>query len=107
MTSLLKGFFCAFCKVLNSIHKQCIFIILKIANFKFIVISSHSVISVAANREKQYLKNILVIPPVMLLSTAHSYEHTGPAQTLAIQPSPKCQPSQTLFSFQNQMWSGM
>lgn len=52
--------------------------------------------------------NILVTPLVMLLSTAHSYnEHTDPAQTLAFQPSPKCQPSQTPLSFQNQMWSGM
>lgn len=47
--------------------------------------------------------NILVILAVMLLSIAHSYEDTDPAQTLAFQPSPKCQPSQTLISFQNQM----
>lgn len=72
----------------------------------FSVIVLFQLLEMEKSRIVRYRKavNILVIPPVMLLGTAHSYnEHTDPAQTPAFQQSPKCQPSQTLLSFQNQM----
>lgn len=79
MISLLKGFFCAFCKVLTSIHKQCIFIIFKNADLIFMMLFSVIVLFQLLEMKKssilRYRKavNILVVPPVMLLSTAHLY----------------------------------